>query len=324
MLSGITVALSTFREAYYEWVIELLKSLKDQFIDNFEVLIVVSGNRRYSRMLEKSVKRNLKLGFPTGILYNPLDRGIAHSRNIILEESKTQYIAYIDDDALPSPQWLKELQLGLKYNERAKSTTGPVIPIWDSRASGYSSWFPKELYWAIGCTPWGVDRLSLIRNGFTSNLLVERKAALDVGGFNESLGYSPKSRMTGEDPEFGIRLLRSGYNTVWNPKAIVYHRVSKERLKARDIIARSFLEGKVKAYLRKEYSESILDVETKHLNSILKTLITSKSLRSRVSLSSSTFAVLTGYLAYRILGKPPNEYVLHSIGHFNRNIGTRS
>jgi len=301
MSKDVTVAFSAFREEYLEWVLELLKSLKKQTVKDFEVTIIVNSNKGYFNKLLDTVKNRADIGYEINIVFNTVDKGIAHSRNIALKHAKTPYIAYTDDDVIPHPRWLEELLWAIKLSHKAAAVTGPVLPIWEAGTENYSLWFPKELFWIIGCTPWNIEKLAVVRNGFTSNLTVDRKKIFKIGGFNENFGYNPRSRMTGEDPELGIKLVRAGYITLWNPNAIVFHHVSKERLKTRDIITRSFLEGEMKAHLSKLYGKDALKLEANHLQSTLKSFIKKRSLKSKASLLITTMAVLSGYLTYRIL-----------------------
>lgn len=182
------------------------------------------------------------------------------------------------------------------------AVTGPVLPLWETGTESYSPWFPKELYWAIGCTPWRIREATVVRNGFTSNLAVDRRALLEMEGFDENFGYNPRSRMTGEDPELGIRLLRRGYLTLWNPNAVVFHRVSERRLRIGNVVRRSFLEGEVKARLSKIYGNDIMKVEANHLQSTIKAFVTGSSLKAKASMLFATMAVFCGYSTHKILG----------------------
>jgi len=301
MSRDITVAFSTFREEYLEWVLELLRSLEKQTYKDFEVTIIVNSNKRYFHTLLNALENETKIGREVDMIFNSVDKGIAHSRNIALKYARTHYIAYTDDDAIPHPRWLEELLSAIKLSQNAAAVTGPVLPRWEKGTENDSLWFPKELYWIIGCTPWNIGKLAVVRNGFTSNLTVDRETLFKIGGFDENFGYNPRSRMTGEDPELGIKLARAGYTTVWNPNAIVFHRVFKERLKTREIITRSFLEGKMKAHLSELYGQNVLKLEANHLQSTLKSLVKKRSLKSKASLLLTTMAVLSGYLTYGTL-----------------------
>jgi GT2 family glycosyltransferase len=294
----LTVAVSTFRETYFELVIQLLKCLENQTFRDFKVLIVVNSNERYFQKLFNKVnhKSNPNTAFEVDVIFNPTDLGIAHARNISLKTADTPYIAFTDDDIIPHNQWLHALLDTIETSDRVGAVTGPVIANWSLDSQEIGSWFPRELYWIIGCTPWLITTIKEVRNGFASNLALKRDIALECGGFNEDFGYNPRNALVGEEPEFGIRLRRMGKSTLWNPNAVVYHRITRNRVKLQNVLNRSFAEGKTKAYLRQILGKESTELEINHLQSVIKAFVKTKSLRSKALLASSTLAVLAGYL----------------------------
>lgn len=298
MSKTITVAFSTFRETYFEWVVELLKALEKQTVEDFDVIVIVNQNKRYFKKLLDAIKCRTKMNYETNVIFNPFDKGIAHSRNMALKNAKTPYIAYTDDDAIPHPRWLEELVWVLELDGKAGAAVGPVLCKWGLERKDCHVWFPKELYWIIGCTPWTIKEVTEVRNGFASNLALKRETALEIGGFSEDFGYNPQNLMAGEEPELGIKLARAGYVTLWNPNAIVYHRISEVRLKTRNILVRSFIEGKTKACLGRIYGSDVVNLEKNHLQSTIKRFITTRFLKSKAVLLLATMAVSIGYVTY--------------------------
>jgi hypothetical protein len=112
--------------------------------------------------------------------------------------------------------------------------------------------------------------------------------------------------MVGEEPEFGLKIAQANYHTLWNPKAIVYHRVSRERLRIRNIVIRSFVEGKTKAVLVRSYGTSVLEPEKNYMRSIAQRLVKSQGFRSNMLILLSIIAVFTGYIAHGALSLNPN------------------
>jgi GT2 family glycosyltransferase len=296
-MSDITVAVSTFKPSYFQWVVELLRSLESQTID-FQVILIVNSNKEYFGRLLDFVECENPSNQKVDVVFNPVDKGIAHSRNVALESTNTPYIAYTDDDAIPQSSWLEELMQTLELDERVGAATGPVLCKWEPGTEEYASWFPRELYWIIGCTSWNIKKTIEVRNGFASNVAFKKEALVEIGGFSEHFGYNPRNHMVGEEPEVGMRLMRARCVTLWNPNAIVYHRIFRERLRMRNILTRSFIEGKTKACLSQAY-ESALVTEANHLQSVIKKLITIGPLKTKALLSFSTIAVLSGYLMYK-------------------------
>jgi len=292
----ITVAISTFRESYIGWVIDLLKALETQTIQDFEIVVVVNDNHHYYLRLANVVKRRNFNNRRIILVFNPNDKGIANARNIALYNSHTPYIAYTDDDAIPHSQWLEELLFAFK-NEKIGSVTGPVICKWEKGTESFGLHFPRELNWIVGCTPWTMNEIVEVRNGVGSNLAFRRDILLKIQGFNENYGYNKRNPISGEESEIGIRMIKNGYVTLWNPKAIVYHRIFRERLVITKMLKRSFIEGKTKGSLSKLYGNRASDIETEHLKSIAKTFIKTKSFQTRSLLVLTTIAVFLGYFS---------------------------
>jgi GT2 family glycosyltransferase len=293
----MTIAVSTFREKYFDWVIQLLDSLKDQTFKDFEVLLVVNSNHRYFANLQEMV--NVKdLPYEINVVFNPVDMGIAHARNIGLKNASTKYIAFTDDDVIPHPDWLKTLHETFRKTNETGAVTGPVLPKWNPDVQKFSAVFPKELYWIIGCTFLNIDSIKEVRNGFASNLALNRKSAVECGGFNETFGYNLNNPMAGEEPELCFRLKKMGKSTLWNPKSIVFHRITSNRIRLQSLLERSFVEGKSKAYLRRALGNEVMTPEVTHFQSVLRAIIKTGTLRSKALLMATTLAVLVGYFRY--------------------------
>jgi glucosyl-dolichyl phosphate glucuronosyltransferase len=294
-MTSVTVAVSTFRESYFEWVMQLLDSLKNQTYKNFKVLLVVNGNNRYFEKLQNSIDNRIDLSFEVNVFFNSTERGIAYARNIALKNATTPYIAYTDDDAIPDPHWLMMANAVFENIKSVGAVTGPIVANWDAKLEDFASWFPKELYWIIGCTNSEFPTVKKVRNGFASNLFLDREAAIKCGGFNEEFGYKQKYRMAGEEPELCLRLKQLGNFTLWNPQLVVYHRIPASRIKFSNIIIRSYIEGRTKAHLKKHLGCGVTTVETQQMNTVLEAIIKKGSFKSKAYLALTSSAVASGY-----------------------------
>jgi len=94
-----------------------------------------------------------------------------------------------------------------------------------------------------------------------------------VGFFNQSLGFARRgaSFVQGEEPEFALRMRRElGKGVIYNPKAIVYHKIPKLKLGVRTLLKRAFYQGYSKALLRKlDISAGSIDTERSYLRDLL-------------------------------------------------------
>jgi glucosyl-dolichyl phosphate glucuronosyltransferase len=301
-MSNMTVAVSTFREGYFDWVIQLLDSLKNQSLKDFEVFLVVNSNHRYFLNLQETINAR-DLPYKIKMVFNPVDRGIAHARNIALKNVLTKYIVFTDDDTFPHPDWLKTLYETFEKNKDAGAVTGPILPNWSPAVRAYSAVFPKELYWIIGCTFFDSDKITEVRNGFASNLALDRKSVIMCGEFNQAFGYNRNNPMAGEELDFSIRLKKNGKSTLWNPNSIVYHHVTSNRLRLQSLLSRSFVEGKSKACLKRVHDNYIMGTEVTQFKSVLIATVKPEAFKTKALLMSTTLAVLVGYLRH-LKGQP--------------------
>lgn len=94
-----------------------------------------------------------------------------------------------------------------------------------------------------------------VRNPIGANMSF-RKEAFEVAGlFKTEVGRYGKRLLGSEEAEFAMRLkrLRSNVKIMYDPNAIVFHRVPESRAKLRYALKRAYYEGYSKAILAKEY-----------------------------------------------------------------------
>ena len=160
---------------------------------------------------------------------------------------------FLDDDAVPEPDWLERL-LSHYTDDDVIGVGGGVLPDW---RSGRPDWFPAEFNWVVGCSWTGLpDTLAEVRNLICANLSVRREVFAAVGGFPNEMGRiaAPDGTFTmgtAEETEFCIRASRRhpGGRWLYAPDARVHHVVAKSRLTWTFFVERCQNEGNSKAVL---------------------------------------------------------------------------
>jgi glycosyltransferase involved in cell wall biosynthesis len=151
-----------------------------------------------------------------------LNAGIANARGSIL--------AFMDDDAMVTPVWLRNLTAPLQHNEWAGSA-GRILP---AEKFTPPSWLPDDLvnWGGILCAYFdlGDDPCELHRAPYGVNMAFRREIFEKYGGFRTDLGPRPGSQIRNEDTEFGRRLLAAGERLRYEPSAVVYHPVPQGRI----------------------------------------------------------------------------------------------
>ena len=159
-------------------------------------------------------------------------RGISYARNKVLESvsSDSDFIAFIDDDEVPDPNWLDEL-IYVQNEFNADVVTGPVLPYIIGNASKWlinGHFFERKRY-PTGCA---------IPYARTGNVLIRFRIFKDLGGFDERFALTG-----GEDTHFFMRVHRAGFKIVWSDNAVVTEWVPESRMNTKWILQRAFRQG---------------------------------------------------------------------------------
>ena len=147
--------------------------------------------------------------------------GISAARNAVFDEAekrRVRFVAMIDDDEWPSPDWLVEL-LRCQEREGAAVVGGPVRPVFPEQAAHL------ERY----ARYWSVQKQFLEGRPFvfcTCNFLIDLEAAGSVARpfFDEAFGLSG-----GGDTVFFRRLFYAGLKMAWSEEAFVWEEVPASR-----------------------------------------------------------------------------------------------
>ena len=273
----ITVITPCYQLRRLSDVVELIDTLQKQTYQSIEVIIVTEKIGELKDSIEAHVN---KKGYSNvTVLHNEAGNGSYGSRNLAIQKSKGTIIAFLDDDALPYPNWTQEIANAFANDDSVIGITGPILPLWEKETL---SWFPKEFYWIFSCTYNNWNDTKEVRNGYATNLSFRREAFDCCGLFRTSLEAKglPKSdwqQPGAEETEFCLRVkYKTGKRILYHPEVKVKHRVYDYRLSLRFIVRRAYWEGYAKAILNRLYrsnNKNVLYPEYQLLRHILLRLI---------------------------------------------------
>lgn len=144
-------------------------------------------------------------------------RGITYVRNRAVQEAgSVDFIAFIDDDEVPTPHWLDEL-LATQHRFAADVVVGPLYPQF---APGTPEWVESSRLFHRPTFSTG-QSLEVCSAG---NALVSREVFLRVPAFDDRFNLSG-----GEDTHFFLRVRKAGYSMIWSQEAIVSEPIAPER-----------------------------------------------------------------------------------------------
>jgi glycosyltransferase involved in cell wall biosynthesis len=151
-------------------------------------------------------------------------RGVCAARNVGIGESRGNILVCTDDDCRARPDWLARLVERFDREPQAAVLCGKVYVPQEVAGTGYAVSYAAQ-----------ADELtieSMRRGSFpvTANLAFRSETVERVGRFDEALGSGGPLRSGGE-PDFLLRVLRSGLRIFDAPDAEVAHlgvRVGRE------------------------------------------------------------------------------------------------
>jgi glucosyl-dolichyl phosphate glucuronosyltransferase len=165
-------------------------------------------------------------------------RGLGGARNSGIRAASGAVVAFLDDDAIASPDWLTAL--AEQYADPAVAGVGGSIdPVWEG---GRPRWFPSEFHWVVGCSYRGMPEATQeVRNLFGCNMSFRREVLNALGRFR--LGYGC------DETELCIRVRQRwpSKKLVYVPEGRVLHHVPVDRARVQYFLARCYFEGGSKA-----------------------------------------------------------------------------
>ena len=260
----VSVIICTHRIERYNDFIEAVDSLISQSYDNIEIICIVDGNKDYYEIIKKKKGDQFKK-HEIKLLLNSKNLGLLESRNRGVSLATGDIVAFIDDDAIADKDWIKELVK--MYKRGAIAAGGKLVPLWVAKRP---RWIPEEFYWLIGATHLGFpEEVTVVRNTFGSNLSFKREVFLELGGFNTRMGgIKGRKMLQGGETELCERMRKKyGKGVMYNPNAIVYHKIFKRRTEIGFLVRRAFWQGYSKALMKKLVGG--IDVETSFLRYLL-------------------------------------------------------
>ena len=247
-LSVAVVICTIGQHGYDRFKVTIEKLLRQSYkID--QIIVVVSGDEILADRIRGDYvsRKNVSVVSSKEVL------NISQARNAGTKTAKTDIVAFTDDDTIADAKWVESL-VEIYRVTGAPAVGGKILSIWqDSRKPAF---LPEELYWLVGVTDASFydDQVMEVRNTFGPNMSYRRTVFDSVGYFDERLGFARNGNaplyIGGEEQEFCLRMRsKLGRGIIYNPNAVVHHRVPKEKLYLPLLLKRAFYFGYSKAYV---------------------------------------------------------------------------
>ncbi|TQM16085.1 glycosyltransferase family 2 protein [Pseudonocardia kunmingensis] len=310
-----TVVICVYTEKRWDDIVAAVRSVAAQDVRAAETLVIVDHNPvLLSRAQQEFGPHGVR------VLPNAHKQGLSGARNTAIAEAAGDVVVFLDDDAQARPGWLAALLA--PYSDPTVAAVGGVAhPRWPTNrprvlpgAAPYDPNATGELDWIVGCTYTGQPEFRTeVRNLMGCNMSFRREVFARVGGFAEDIGRIGKNPLGCEETELCIRA-RQAYQRagekiriVFEPAAVVDHRVSADRVEWAYLRRRSWAEGLSKAAVSKLVgSEDALSTERSYVAKVLPAAVLRELKEGRVSSAAAVVTALActaaGYARGRLPG----------------------
>lgn len=215
---------------------------------DFEVRVVVVDNDADESAREVCVEAAGELRWPL-VYLTEAQRGIPFARNAALAASlpEADFVAFVDDDEVPEPDWLVEL-LRAQAEYGADAVTGPVDPVFETPPP---RWIVESGLFDAARRPTG----SAMQTAYTNNVLVAKRALVEMEAlFDERMG------LTGvDDSELFERFARR-HTIVWCDTARVSEHIPASRARLAWLLRRALRVGTSRTLIDRLHSRRPRDL----------------------------------------------------------------
>jgi glycogen(starch) synthase len=237
----VSIVINTLNRAHL--LVNALESLRYLDYRKFEVVVVNGPSTDGTDRLLESWKGKIKIG-------HCAEANLSKSRNIGIAMAEGAFLAFIDDDAIPEPEWLSQAIAGFDSDDIA-ATGGKVF-----NHTGYEYQYQYATSNRLGNGRWQLTEPSpqfCFPHSFEfpylqgTNTVFRRRSLLQVGGFDEEFSYYL------DETEVCLRLIDAGYVIRQLPNAYVHHKYAPSHIRDKGVARFRYPVLKSKFYFSNRY-----------------------------------------------------------------------
>lgn len=173
--------------------------------------------------------------------------GLSLARNLGLAAARGRWIAYLDDDAVPEPDWAEALLARIVALPRAAAALGGrILPVWEAPLP---PWWPPRLRGMLTIIEWpGAAEVGAPGSPpeavvYGANMAFAVAPLRAVGGFDMALGRIGDRLLSDEEVDVLDRLRNRGWRVFYDGAVTVRHHIQPERLRPEWLLGRVHWQG---------------------------------------------------------------------------------
>jgi len=227
---GITLCICTYnRHESLKVTLGSLLLCIDEFTSDDEVLVIDNNSNDATKLVVEESSNSLPVKY-----HFEAKQGLAAARNKAMSEASNDVLVFIDDDITLSQGFLDCYRQAFLNYEDAHFLGGKIEVDWGGEPP---FWYKsKKLVminglignYDLGAQDQEITIDSLLPYG--ANFAIRRTLFTKVGQFNTDLGVKGKQLGRGEETDYFIRSLSSGFSGMYIANACVKHRFNSKRL----------------------------------------------------------------------------------------------
>ncbi len=203
-----------------------------------EALLVASGIadiRGHARLADELSARLVEAG-----------PGLSVARNAALDGAgDDDVVAFIDDDAIPHPDWLERLAAAWDAaGAEVACIGGAIVPRWQRDPP---AWVSERVWTSFSLLDRGSETFEVSpRDGedvWGANVSFRAGSVRSVGGFNPARGPWPGFPLFGDESDVEVRLEEAGMKILYAGGVRVEHLIDPERMTLRSLARRERWRG---------------------------------------------------------------------------------
>ena len=184
-----------------KYIGECLDGVIKQIYPIDEILVIDDGSN------DKTAK--IASSYPVKIIRHNKNRGLAASRNTAFQNAQNEFVAALDSDCVPHPDWLEQLMKSFQ-NDDIVGVGGKLIE--RNTSSFADKWRSVHMI-----QHWGDYLINDPPFLYGNNTVFEKEIVKSVGFYNEFF------RNNHEDIDISQRISSNNLGQLYNPNALVEH-----------------------------------------------------------------------------------------------------